>query len=77
MDKGGEEEGEDEMNGESTMETYTLTQVKQIASRNLLWLGELKPGFCNNLEGWDEEGGDTDISMADLCWCLAETNTML
>ena len=45
MDKGGEEEGEDEMNGESTMETYTLTQVKQIASRNLLWLGELKLGL--------------------------------
>ena len=36
MDKGWGEEGEDEMNGESTIETYTLTQVKQIASRNLL-----------------------------------------
>ena len=29
-------EGEDEMNGESSMETYTLPYVKQIASGNLL-----------------------------------------
>ena len=33
MDKGG---GEDEMNGESSMEADTLTFVKQIASGNLL-----------------------------------------
>ena len=29
MDMGGGEEGEDEMNGESSVETYTLPYVKQ------------------------------------------------
>ena len=36
---------------------------------------ELKPGLCNNLEGWDEEGdrrevqegGDICVPMADSC----------
>ena len=35
--KGGKEEGEGEMNGESSMEAYTLTYVKQIASGNWLY----------------------------------------
>ena len=43
----------------------------------------LKPGLCNNPVGWDGEGGGKDvqergdigISIADSCWCLAETNT--
>ena len=35
MDKGGREEGEGEMNGESIMEAYTLPCVKKIASGNL------------------------------------------
>ena len=46
---------------------------------------ELKPGLCDNLEGWDEEGGgrdiqeggDTDIPVADSCSWLAEINTIL
>ena len=50
-----------------------------------MWFRELKPGLCNNLEGWDgegderegQEGGDIRILMADSCWCLAETNTIL
>ena len=41
--------------------------------------------LCNNLEGWDEEGGgkevqeggDICVPMADSCWCLAETNRIL
>ena len=36
---------------------------------------ELKPGLCDNLEGWDgkgdgrdvREGGDTGVPMADSC----------
>ena len=35
QDKGGE--GEGEMNGESSMEAYTLPYVKQIANGNLLY----------------------------------------
>ena len=50
-----------------------------------VWLRELKPGLCNNLEGWDGEGGGTEIQegrdidkpMADSYWCLIETNTIL
>ena len=38
------------------------------------WLRELKLGLCNNLQGWDvegggrevQEGGDTDIPTADI-----------
>ena len=40
--------------------------------------------LCDNLEGEDgvgwrmvQEGGDICIPTADLCWCLAEANTIL
>ena len=36
-DKGGGEEGEGEMSGESNTDAYTLTYVKQRASGNLLY----------------------------------------
>ena len=36
-EKGGEEEGEGEMNGESIMEAYTLPHVKQRAYGNFLY----------------------------------------
>ena len=50
-----------------------------------VWLGELKPGLGHNLEGWDGEGGGKDGQvggdmgkpMADTCWCLIETSTIL
>ena len=40
---------------------------------------------CDYLEGWDgmgggkevQEGGGIWIDTADLCWCMAETNTIL
>ena len=73
------------MYGEGNMETY-ITECKidrQLEFTLLLW--ELKPGLCNNLEGWDEkEGGrevqkrrDICIPKAHSCRCLAETNTIL
>ena len=37
MDKGGREEGEGEMNRESSMETHILPYVKLIACGNLLY----------------------------------------
>ena len=49
-------------------------------------LRELKPGLCDNLEGWEggwvggreaHEVGDICILMADSCCCRAETNTTL
>ena len=41
--------------------------------------------LCDKLEGWEgEEGGrevqggqDVCVSVADLCWYMAETNTIL
>ena len=46
---------------------------------------ELKPGLCNNLEGWEgvggvrefQEGGAICILMANTYWCMAETNAIL
>ena len=50
-----------------------------------IWLKELKLGLGNILEGWDGEEGGRDVHvegdmgkpMADSCWCLVETNTIL
>ena len=42
------------MNGESNIQTCMLPCVKQI-------LRELKPGLCNNLEGWGGKRGLRDI----------------
>ena len=70
--------------GERNMETYTTTCEIESQQEFALWLKELKLGLGNNLEWWDEEEGgregqdgeDFAISMADSCWCLAETNTI-
>ena len=51
-------EGEVGMNSESSIETYTLTYVKWIASGNLLYdTGSSNSVLCDNLEGWDGVGG--------------------
>ena len=50
-----------------------------------VWLKELKLKLQNNLEGWDGEGGLRYVQlggnigkpMADSCWCLVKTNTIL
>ena len=51
-----------------------------------VWLGKLHLVLCDNLKGWDglrggtevQEGGDICIILvADSCWCIAETNTIL
>ena len=79
-------EGDGWTNWDSSMETYTLPYLKQRASGNLLYdVGSSNQGLCDNLEGWDGvesgrevlEGGDIYIPMADSCWCMAETNTIL
>ena len=78
-------EGEGAMYAESNMETYVT--VCKIGSQweFAVWLRELKPGLCDNLVGWHGEGGGRKFleggniytSMADSCWCLAETNTIV
>ena len=46
MDKGWGEEGEDEMNGESSVEAYTLPCITLIANGNLLYdSGNLTQGY--------------------------------
>ena len=76
MDKGGGEEGEDEMNGESNMETYTLQYVKQISSRNLLYgSGDSNWGSETTWRGGEmvgsgsgaQEGEDICTPMANSC----------
>ena len=50
-----------------------------------VWLRTSNLVLCDNLEDWDgmggerevQEGRDICIPMADSCWCMAETNTML
>ena len=82
---GGGEETEGEMYGESNIETYNTICKIDSQWEFAVWLRELKQGLCNNLNGWDgegdgrefQEGGDMSISMADSCWCLAETNKIL
>ena len=58
------------------METYTSPYVKETASGNLLYdAGSSNLVLCDNLEGWDgeggerevQEGGDIGIPMADSC----------
>ena len=51
MDTSREEEGQGEMNGESSMEAYTLTYAKQVARGNLVYDWEPKLGLCHKLEG--------------------------
>ena len=68
-------EGEGGMYGESNMETYITVCKIDSQWEFTLWLRELKPGFRNNLEGWDGDrsgmdvqmGEDMDKPMADSC----------
>ena len=46
------------MYGKSTMETC-ITICKIDSQREFaVWLRKFKQGFCINLEGWEEGGGD-------------------
>ena len=78
--------GESGMTSESRIETYALSYGKWIAGENFLYVeGNPKLVLCDDLEGWDEEGcervaleeGDVCIPMADSCWCMTETTTIL
>ena len=81
-----EEKGEGGMmNGESSMETYTLPFVKQRAKENFLYDSSNSNQHSNNLEGWGGvtsgreggKGGNVGIPRTDSRWCMAETNAIL
>ena len=65
--------------------TLTLPHVQHIASGDVLDDSGNTDGLCINLEACDGEGcgrevqwgGDICTPVADSCWCLAETNTIL
>ena len=61
MDKGKGRKVKGEMNGESSMEAYTLPCVKYIANGKAVWLRELTLGLCNNLERWDGVAGEREV----------------
>lgn len=84
-------EGEGGMSWESSIETYTLPYVKLDNQwKFAVWCRELKSGalWQSRRVGWDgrwevgggreaQEGGDIHIPMADSCWYMTETNTIL
>ena len=53
------EEGEDEMYGDSNMETYNTICKIESQWEFAVWLRKLKPGLSDNREGWmgKEVGG--------------------
>ena len=80
------EEGEGGMIWEKSIETYTLSYVKQIASGSVMYdTGKPQPVHCYHQKGCGregdgrgvQEGGDTCVPMADSCWCMAKAITIL
>ena len=75
-------EGEDDMYGESNMETYITICKTDSQWEFAVGLRKLKQVLCINLERWDVEGywrevqkgGDICIPMADSFWGLTEKN---
>ena len=49
------------MYGESDMETYIIISKIDGQWEFAVWLRELKLGLCDNLEGWDGEGGGSGV----------------
>ena len=58
MDPGEGEEGEGRMYGESNIEIYITICKIDNQWEFAVWLRELKPGLCDNLEGWDGVGDE-------------------
>ena len=71
----GERRREDEIYGESNMETYIATCKIDSQWEFAVCLRKFKQWLCINTEGWDgegdgrevQEGGDIFIPMADSC----------
>ena len=68
---------------EKSIETYTLSYVKEGVSGSLVYdTGNSKPVLHDNLQGWGrqgrggwvQEGGDTCMPMVNSCWCMAKNH---
>ena len=77
-------EGDSGTNGESSINIYTLSCVKQIADKKLLYNAGSPAWLSGSLRGvgWEEEteaqeGGDVCIIMTYLHCYIAETNITL
>ena len=54
------------------METYITTCKLDSQWEFAVWLRELKLGLCNNLEGWNGEGGGMEVQEeGDICIPIA------
>ena len=78
------QDGKGGMIWENSIETYTLSYVKEIASPGLMHeTGCTRLVHWDDPEGWDGEGGgkaDQDgeyMYMTDSCQCMAKTTTIL
>ena len=66
--------GEDEMYGESNMETYISICKIDSQWEFAICLRELKQGLCINLEGWGKEGDGTEVQQGgDICITMADS----
>ena len=74
------------MISENSVETLSLACVQQIATESLMYGAEYaKLVLCDNLERWSgqgrgrgiQDGGDTDMPMADSFSYMAKTLTIL
>ena len=77
-------EGEGGMLGVSSTETHTVPYVKSPVGFAMWCRLSKTDALCRPRGvGWGEggresqEGGNTSVAMADLCWCMAETSTIL
>ena len=63
---------EDEMYGESNIETYITIQKIVSQWEFVVCFRELKQGFCINLEGWNGEGDGREFQQGgDICIPMA------
>ena len=74
MDMWGREEGEGEMNGESSMETYITICKIDSPGEFAVWPRKLKQGLCINPEEWDGEGDEREVQKGgDICTSMADS----
>ena len=70
----GERGGEDEMYGESDMETYITICKIDSQWEFAVWLRKLKQGLCIDLDGWDGEGDGREVQKGgDICIPMADS----